>query len=242
MGITGGKPFLPDKNLFKKPKHFYNSTILEQIFHKSGKMLHKEYTILELFAREPWRELTFREAKRLSHNKSDNYVHASLKRFVEKKILKSKSVGNSIAYSLNNSVIALNTVGYIAEHSSTIQKGIPWKNIQKLLDKLKTAFFIAIITGSYAKGKQKETSDVDIAIICDDKQNPTAILSQIKLESELMIPEFHPYVFTQAQFYEMLTNKEENYGKEIARKNLIITGGKEYYLIVLEAIRHGFNG
>ena len=57
-----------------------------------------------------------------------------------------------------------------------------------------------------------------------------------------MIPEFHPYVFTQAQFYEMLTNKEENYGKEIARKNLIITGGKEYYLIVLEAIRHGFNG
>ncbi|SRR3989344_2157871 len=205
-------------------------------------MITKEYTILEPFAREPWRELTFREVKRLSHNKSDNYVHVSLKRLVEKKILRDKRIGNSIAYSLNNSVFALNTVGFIAEHSSTIQKDIPWKNIQKILDKLKTAFFIFIITGSYAKGKQKETSDVDIVIICDDRQNPTAIISQIKLEAELMAPEFHPYVFTQAQFYEMLTNKEENYGKEIARNNLIISGGKEYYSIVLEAIRHGFDG
>ena len=83
---------------------------------------------------------------------------------------------------------------------------------------------------------------MDIVIICDDQQPPNAILSQIKLESELMIPEFHPYVFTRAQFYEMLINKEENYGKEIARNNLIITGGKEYYTILQEVISHGFNG
>ena len=57
-----------------------------------------------------------------------------------------------------------------------------------------------------------------------------------------MIPEVHPYVFTQEQFYQMLTTKEENYGKEIARNNLIITGGKAYYLMLSEAIEHGFNG
>jgi len=44
------------------------------------------------------------------------------------------------------------------------------------------------------------------------------------------------------EFYEMLINKEENYGKEIARNNLIITGGKEYYAILQEAIEHGFRG
>ena len=99
-----------------------------------------------------------------------------------------------------------------------------------------------MVTGSYAKAKQKETSDLDIVIICDNKQEPEAIISQIKLESELMVPEIHPYVFTQEQFYQMLTMAEENYGKEIARNNLIITGGKSYYLILMGAIEHGFNG
>ena len=57
-----------------------------------------------------------------------------------------------------------------------------------------------------------------------------------------MTPEFHPYVFTQSQFYEMLINKEENYGKEIARNNLIIIGGNQYYAILMEAIENGFSG
>ena len=57
-----------------------------------------------------------------------------------------------------------------------------------------------------------------------------------------MVPEVHPYIFTQEQFYQMLTTKEENYGKEMARNNLIITGGKIYYSILQEAIKHGFNG
>ena len=83
---------------------------------------------------------------------------------------------------------------------------------------------------------------MDIVLICDNKQDPNSILSQIRFESELSIPEVHPYVFTQDQFYQMLTNKEANYGKEIVRSNLIITGGKVYYSIILEAIEHGFNG
>ena len=58
----------------------------------------------------------------------------------------------------------------------------------------------------------------------------------------MMIPECHPYVFTQTEFYQMLVNKEQNYGKEIAKNNLIVTGGKEYYTILLEAIEHGFHG
>lgn len=62
------------------------------------------------------------------------------------------------------------------------------------------------------------------------------------MESELMTPEVHPYVFTQAQLFEMLTNKEENYGKEFVKNNLIITGGKQFYSIVMEAMNNGFNG
>lgn len=205
-------------------------------------MLTKERTILEPFAKEAWRKFTFKEIKKLSRNKSDNYVHTVLKRFVASGILQEQKIGNNLAYSLAKNIFSLNTIGFVAEHKANASKHIPHRNIQKLINKLKTAFYVFLITGSYAKVKQKETSDLDIVIICDNKQELNAILSQIKLESELIIPEVHPYVFTQEQFYQMLTTKEENYGKEIARSNLIITGGKAYYSMLLEAIEHGFNG
>ena len=213
---------------------------MEYINH--NKMLTKEYTILGPFAKEVWKKFTFNEIKKLTHNKSDNYVHTALKRFVASEILQVQKIGNNLVYSLNKNVSSLNTIGFIAEYNANNAKHILHKNIQKIINKLKTAFYIFIVTGSYAKAKQKETSDLDVVIICDNKQEPNAILSQIKLESELMIPEVHPYVFTQEQFYQMLTTKEENYGKEIARNNLIITGGKSYYSILVEAIEHGFNG
>lgn len=205
-------------------------------------MLTQEHTVLEPFLKEPWRGLTFKEIKNISHNKSDNYVHTVLKRFVKTGLLKEKKIGNSIVYSINDTISALNTIGFVVEHKANNVKYIPHANIQKLVNKIKTPFYVLIITGSYAKNTQKETSDLDIAIICDTKQDPNAVLSQIRLESELMVPEVHPYIFTQEQFYQMLTSKEENYGKEIARNNLIITGGKEYHSILLEAIKHGFNG
>jgi predicted nucleotidyltransferase len=205
-------------------------------------MLTKEYTILEPFTRNLWQPLTFKQVKKLSLNKSDNYVHTALKEFVKSGILEEKKVGNSILYSISNNCFALETIGYIAEHKSQTSKHLPHKNIQKIMDKIKTAFYSLIITGSYSNKTYKKTSDMDIVIICDNNHDTNAILSEIKMESELMTPEVHPYVFTQAQLFEMLTNKEENYGKEFVKNNLIITGGKQFYSIVMEAMNNGFNG
>jgi len=205
-------------------------------------VLTKEHTILEPFTRAPWQPLTFKQVKELSENKSDNYVHSTLKEFVKNGILDEQKVGNNILYSVSINVFALDTIGFIAEHKAHGSKHLPHKNVQKIMNKIKTAFYSLIITGSYARKTHKKTSDIDIVIICDNKQSTNAILSQIKLEAELMTPEIHPYVFTQSQLLEMLTNKEENYGKELARNNLIITGGKQFYSIIMEAISHGFNG
>jgi len=205
-------------------------------------MLTKKHTILEVFMAKPWKSLTFNQVKKLSKNKSDNYVHKTLKQFVKEGTLKQQRVGNSVIYSIGDSNFALSTIGFISEYNANKAAYLPHKNIQKIISKIKTPFYALIITGSYAKKQQKTTSDIDIVIICDDKQNLNAILSQIKLESELMTPEVHPYVFTQSQFYEMLISKDENYGKETARNNLIITGGKQYYEILMEAMENGFNG
>lgn len=205
-------------------------------------MLNKEYTILEPFTRAPWKKLTFREVKALSKNSSTHYVHASLKRFVEEDILKEEKVGSVIVYSMANTIFAANTFGYAVEFKAQHARHLPHNNIQKLINRIKTPFYCFIVTGSYARNRQKKSSDLDVVIICDKRQKPNALLSQIKLEAELMTPQVHPYIFTATQFHEMLTNDEENYGKEIARNNLIITGGKQFYMLLMEAIHHGFNG
>ncbi len=205
-------------------------------------MIKKEHTILEPFIKEPWKKFTFKEIKKISHNKSDNYTFTTLKRFVASGILQAQKIGNNLVYYLTGRVSSLNAIGFIAEYNASVVRRLPCTNIQKLVNKFKTVFYVFIVAGSYAKNKQKETSDIDIVIICDNKQEPNAILSQIRLESELLVPEVHPYVFTQEQFYQMLISKEENYGKEIVRNNLIITGGKAYYSILMEAVEHGFNG
>ncbi len=79
-------------------------------------------------------------------------------------------------------------------------------------------------------------------IICDDAQSTKAVIAEIMLESELSIPQIHPYAFTASNLFEMLANKEANYGKEIAGNCLLITGAKQYYEIVLRAANNGFNG
>jgi len=209
---------------------------------KWKEMLTKRYSIIKCFGKEPWKSLTFKQIKKLSKNKSDNYVHTALKKLVKHKILNQDNIGNSIVYSLASNTFALSTIGYISEYESNNAKHIPLKNINKILEKIRTSFYVFLITGSYASKKQKKLSDLDIVIICDDSKNPSTIISQINLECETLLPSIHPYVFTESQFYEMLINKEENYGKETAKNNLIITGAEQYYRILMRAIEHGFNG
>lgn len=40
----------------------------------------------------------------------------------------------------------------------------------------------------------------------------------------------------------MLTNKEFNYGKEVAKYNFIFYGGNTYFNILNDAIENGFKG
>ncbi len=54
------------------------------------------------------------------------------------------------------------------------------------------------------------------------------------------IPPIHLYTFTEKEFLLMLLDKKPNYGKEIVRNNIIISGGRAYYKLVSKAIKNGF--
>lgn len=205
-------------------------------------MLTKQHKIIEAFTSTPWSPLTFKQIKEITKNKSDNYVHATLKEFVKNKILKQEKIGNNIIYSINNNTHALNTIGYVSENKANTSAHLPHKDLKKITQKIKTSFYSLIITGSYAKNKQIKKSDIDAVIICDNEANPKKIYAELKLCCEMSASQIHLYVFKEEEFYKMLINKEANYGKETAKNNLIITGAKQYYSILIRAIENGFKG
>jgi|SRR3989344_5058251 len=205
-------------------------------------MLKKEYELLIPFVKEPWKRYTFREIKRLCKKTSESYVYNSIKKYVKESILSEEKAGNVILYSLNLSETKTRAyAGFISEYEAWSTKNMPFDAIKKILEKIPTPYFTFIITGSYAKNRQKETSDIDIVVIVDDKQDAKHIRAQINYTCELSIPQGHPYIFKKSEFLEMLLNNDANYGKEIAKNHLIFHGGCEYFQIMQEAIKNGFN-
>jgi hypothetical protein len=206
-------------------------------------MLKKEYEVLGQIIKEPWRGFTFREVKELSGKKSGSYVYNSLKRLSGQGILLEKRAGNVVLYSLN--IPSMKTqvfAGFVSEYIAWSRKDMPYDDIGKMASGIPAGFHMLIITGSYARGKQKRDSDIDAVIICDDSAEPGKIYSELRHECEMSIPRIHLYVFRRSEFLAMLLDKKANYGKEIAHNNLLLSGGRYYYGIISEAIKNGFNG
>jgi len=206
-------------------------------------MLKKESEILYFFAKEPWKRYTFTELKKASKKKSKSYLAAVLKKFVSGKILKQESVGHLLIYSLNAvSAKAGIFAGFILENCGWSKKHIPYDDLQKIMVKIPTKDYVFIVAGSYASGKQKKESDIDIAILVDDCIETKKVYAELAHYCEINIPKIHLQAFKNREFIAMLCNKEANYGKEIVKNNLILTGGQTYIRLLQEAIENGFNG
>lgn len=206
-------------------------------------MLKKEHEILKPLVERPWKKFTFGEVKAASGKKSESYTYNSLKRFVKAGVLREEKAGNVILYSLApDSLKAHAYAGMAAEHLALSKKHLPYEALNGMAMKIPTSFYILLVTGSYARNEQTSKSDIDAVVICDDSFEPKRIYAELKQYCELNIPAIHLYVFRKSEFEEMLLNGHANYGKEVARNNLILIGGEEYFRIVLEAVKNGFDG
>ncbi len=197
------------------------------------------YGLLKPFIKEPWREFTLTEIKKITKKTSHHYVFEGLKRFTKLNIITEKKRGNTNIYSINPENQDLHYLAGAEAFLKEQRKNIPYKNLKQL--KIKHPFYTLIIGGSYAENKQTPASDLDIGIIIPNSESKK--LYQVALKAgELMMPEIHGYVFTVEEFYQMLINSEFNYGRELARKHIIYYGAEQYYSILFKAMKHGFKG
>jgi predicted nucleotidyltransferase len=199
----------------------------------------KQIKIFEAFLRKPFKEVTYKEIKEFSKEKSNSIIQKALVKFLSEELVKKREVGNILLYSVNldNSVVFSYFDILMKEKSQKSVKA----SLKIIRDELSNIEFMSMVVfGSYAEGMQKEKSDLDIAIFVnsnDDKKNCELAMKSAELKSILRL-DIH--VITKEEMLQMLKDKHENLGKQIAYKHLAVQNPIIFYSILAEGINNGF--
>jgi predicted nucleotidyltransferase len=199
----------------------------------------KQIKIFEVFLKKPYAELTYREIKEYSAEKSNSIIQIALSKYVAQGLLVKRKVGNIILYSINfgNNLVFSYFDILIEEKIS----GLLRNTIGIIREELMNIPFVSIVVfGSYAEGKEDKNSDLDIAIFVnsdEDKKNCSLAMKSAELKSVMQID---AYVFTKEEMLSMLKEKHENLGKQIACKHMVIQNPSIFYLMIQEGIDNGF--
>lgn len=200
----------------------------------------KRLKIFEVFAKNPFAEYTRKEVKKESKDKSNNALNLTINSLKKEEVLIEKKIGKSGLLTLNLENDLTSYYLALCNNNRIIH------NVKLTLEILKkeiseeTPFYSIAIFGSYVVGEQKKDSDLDIAVFIDNedkRKQIEALANSAKLKSVL---EMDIQVIPRTEMIEMLTNKEENLGKQIARKHLAVYNHRIFYEIIKEGIKHGF--
>ncbi len=106
------------------------------------------------------------------------------------------------------------------------------RNIGVLHDKLKSLNFpfIALVFGSYARGRQDRHSDIDVLVISEKKRH-----GKIDETVRLLPLKIHLTPITFEDFVNMLRSREFTVVSEAVKSNIIITGIEDYYRVIENA-------
>lgn len=160
-----------------------------------------------------------RDLEKLSHVKV-NSLQKEVKHLSSLDLLKVRKDGNRIYYSANTEHPLYPDLVSIVEKTV----GVLFELKKSLSD---TKIECAFIFGSFAKGKEKATSDIDLIIIGDiGMRGVSKLLSGIQ---EKIGREINPHVFTEKEFQKRIIDKE-HFTSSIMKEDIkVITGSVDEY-------------
>ena len=198
----------------------------------------KQTRIFGAFIVTPYKEFTYKEIKEYSKEKSNSLTQNAINAFTKEELIIKKTIGNMLLYSLN-----LENEAVFSYFSLIISEQLPKtaKLSLKILSKetRDITFLSTAIFGSYVNNTHTEKSDLDIVLLVNsEKEKKTCELSikSVKLKSILNID---AQVFTKNEMLQMFKDKDENLGKQIAKKHLAIHNQAIFYSIINEGINNG---
>ena len=155
-------------------------------------------------------------------------VHTAVKRLVKKGQLEEKKAGKASQIILNQ-IYSRDIFIAESERRETLLKD---KNIKILAETLIALpfQFIALIFGSYAKGKQNKNSDIDLMIISEEGNEP-----RIKSVISVLGLNVHLNYFSYKEFLQMKNSTEFTVVSEAIKNNIILLNIEDYYRLLKNA-------
>lgn len=200
----------------------------------------KQLIFLKPFQLNIFKEYSFKDISRITGEKSNNALQIAIKQFIDEGIVSSHKIGNSKFYKIKTeNELCYDYLTLISYNGLSSEVKYSINALKKEIEKY-NLFYSLVIFGSYAVGKQNKKSDIDIALIIPDKVQEKNMKIAVNMASNISLIRLHVEIITFDDFFEMLINKQENVGKEIARKNRAIHNINIFYKIVKMAIENGF--
>src|SRR3989338_8885283 len=200
----------------------------------------KQLKIFSIFQKNKFKELTWKQVKELSKDKSSSVIQDAIKAFLTEELITEEKIGTSKLYAVNHKNNKVYTY-FETYNKESLPKQV-LRSIKELEDSLDkhTPFYSIVIFGSYAIREQKKDSDLDIAIFIDQEDKRKIVEAVFKSMETKSFIKIDGHVITKEEFLEMLKVDYENLGKEIARKHLIIHNPVIFYSLIKEGVKHGF--
>ena len=165
-------------------------------------------------------------------------VHSTIQKLVQKNILIKKRQANVDLCSLNLKadltttyyVEMLRTKEFLDDHS---EMKTFFTNVLK---NLKTLYYTLIVFGSFAKGKETRTSDLDVIIIAPTRAIGEEVERMMSHESLFLKRKMQTVVLDEVEFVENLASKKLNVVVEAFKNHIIIAGMEGFYNGVKQAL------
>lgn len=106
------------------------------------------------------------------------------------------------------------------------------KPVIRIIEKELDTKDVVILFGSYAKGKERGKSDIDIMVI-----NKSGNRTISFLKHELVFrKKINPIFFKEKEFKVMIKDKDENVGKQTIRDHIVLKNPIHFWDMVIDAI------
>ena len=184
----------------------------------------------------------FKELAEIGWNSNYATIFRKVDLLVKQGFLIKKKYGmaNQLRINLKNQKTILLLSFYESEKRESFLgsvKGSIRSTVSQLAERLEnvTTIKFVLIFGSYAKGKANKNSDLDILIMTSTpRQDILRKISAVELRGSLKI---NPIIVTAEEHCEMLTNTENNVGKEALANHIILFGEYEYWRDISKCCR-----
>lgn len=158
-------------------------------------------------------------------------VYLEVQKLIKNSIIDAKTAGHTTLCSLMPKKFDSDI--FIAEYvrREELFKNKNFKVLCSYFQEIKEPFFIFLLFGSYASGKTRRNSDIDIMLIVDNEK----LTNQIKNKTKLIPLNIQLVTFTSEEFLSQLRTTEFNVGKEAFNNNIVLFGIENYYRLIQNA-------